>query len=175
MTMSMWLRREIRLACACGCGQMSDEQTGRGSGRGDWVGVSRRAGGWLKWPTTTGLLGQGGVGTREGWARRRDGSTLVDVDVDGGQGAGSPVCLRLHRLPSPRVRSKTLGLRSACAHGDKKAGAGQPQGGQGATGGRPLGGGSNQDRAAPTPSGSRQRASHLPSHTRSSPALARPC
>lgn len=39
MKMSMWLRREIRLACACGCavGSLSDEQMdaegGWGSGR----------------------------------------------------------------------------------------------------------------------------------------------
>lgn len=37
MKMSMWLPREIRLACACVCGQMSDEQIA--SGR--WIGVER--------------------------------------------------------------------------------------------------------------------------------------
>lgn len=33
--MGMWLPREIRLACACGCGQTSDEQAdGTRHGRG---------------------------------------------------------------------------------------------------------------------------------------------
>lgn len=127
MTMSMWLRREIRLACACGCGQMSDEQTGSGRGLLGWGEQAVE----MADDDYTRLLGRGW--TREGWARRRDGSTLVDVDVGGGQGAGSPVCLRLHRLPSPRVRSKTLGLSQClCARRQKSrswaAAGGAPSG-----------------------------------------------
>lgn len=45
MKMSMWLPREIQLACACVCGQTSDEQIAERKG----IGVGS---GWLKSPTT---------------------------------------------------------------------------------------------------------------------------
>lgn len=71
-----------------------------------------------------------------------DGGTLVDVD--GGQGAGSPV---LSQAPPPPIPSGQIKSLAQCLCVQQQSKMDSRRGGWAGS----LGAGSNQDRAAPTP------------------------